>query len=90
MHFDSPSRQIYAPTPVSQESRNILLSPRKGQRSISRVPFKVLDAPDLKVPYTLPRMECLDIVVGKRYAISYLDSNTRFAFDSPFNRTIST
>ncbi|KAF9148007.1 substrate-specific activator of APC-dependent proteolysis [Linnemannia schmuckeri] len=53
MHFDSPSRQIYAPTPVSQESRNILLSPRKGQRVISRVPFKVLDAPDLKDDFYL-------------------------------------
>ncbi|KAG0293538.1 substrate-specific activator of APC-dependent proteolysis [Linnemannia gamsii] len=53
MHFDSPSRQIYAPTPVSQESRNILLSPRKGQRAISRVPFKVLDAPDLKDDFYL-------------------------------------
>ncbi|KAG9072294.1 substrate-specific activator of APC-dependent proteolysis [Linnemannia hyalina] len=53
MHFDSPSRQIYAPTPVSQESRNILLSPKKGQRAISRVPFKVLDAPDLKDDFYL-------------------------------------
>ncbi|KAF9084296.1 substrate-specific activator of APC-dependent proteolysis [Mortierella sp. GBA35] len=53
MHFDSPSRQIYAPTPVSQESRNILLSPKKAQRAISRVPFKVLDAPDLKDDFYL-------------------------------------
>lgn len=58
MHFDSPSRQIYAPTPVSQESRNILLSPRKGQRAISRVPFKVLDAPDLKVTHMHSRIIC--------------------------------
>lgn len=49
MHFDSPSRQIYATTPVSQESRNILLSPKKAPRSISKVPFKVLDAPELRV-----------------------------------------
>lgn len=90
MHFDSPSRQIYAPTPVSQESRNILLSPRKGQRAISRVPFKVLDAPDLKVPYTLPHMEFLAVVVGKRKAMSCLDSNTRSSFDSTLNRMIST
>ncbi|KAF9129423.1 substrate-specific activator of APC-dependent proteolysis [Mortierella sp. 14UC] len=53
MHFDSPNRQIYAPTPVSQESRNILLSPKKAQRAISRVPFKVLDAPDLKDDFYL-------------------------------------
>lgn len=49
MHFDSPSRQIYSTTPVSQESRNILLSPKKAPRSISKVPFKVLDAPELRV-----------------------------------------
>lgn len=49
MHFDSPSRQIYATTPVTQESRNILLSPKKAPRSISKVPFKVLDAPELRV-----------------------------------------
>lgn len=90
MHFDSPSRQIYAPTPVSQESRNILLSPRKGQRAISRVPFKVLDAPDLKVRHALSRMECSAIVVGEREAMSCFDSNTRFTLDLTLNRTIST
>ncbi|KAF9917220.1 substrate-specific activator of APC-dependent proteolysis [Linnemannia zychae] len=53
MHFDSPSRQIYAKTPISQENRNILLSPKKAQRAISRVPFKVLDAPELKDDFYL-------------------------------------
>ncbi|KAI1298191.1 substrate-specific activator of APC-dependent proteolysis [Mortierella claussenii] len=53
MHFDSPSRQIYAPTPVSQESRNILLSPKKAPRYISKMPFKVLDAPDLRDDFYL-------------------------------------
>ncbi|KAG9323666.1 hypothetical protein KVV02_002962 [Mortierella alpina] len=53
MHFDSPSRQIYAPTPVTQESRSILLSPKKAPRAISKVPFKVLDAPELKDDFYL-------------------------------------
>ncbi|KAK3826137.1 MAG: putative subunit of the anaphase promoting complex [Benniella sp.] len=53
MHFDSPSRQIYSTTPVSQESRNILLSPKKAPRSISKVPFKVLDAPELRDDFYL-------------------------------------
>ncbi|KAF9964029.1 substrate-specific activator of APC-dependent proteolysis [Mortierella alpina] len=53
MHFDSPSRQIYAPTPVTQESRSILLSPKKTPRAISKVPFKVLDAPELKDDFYL-------------------------------------
>ncbi|KAI8599361.1 WD40-repeat-containing domain protein [Dissophora ornata] len=53
LHFDSPSRQIYAPTPVSQESRSILLSPKKAPRAISKLPFKVLDAPELRDDFYL-------------------------------------
>ncbi|KAI7820427.1 WD40-repeat-containing domain protein [Gamsiella multidivaricata] len=53
MPFDSPSRQIYAQTVVTQESRNILLSPKKAPRLISKVPFKVLDAPDLRDDFYL-------------------------------------
>ncbi|KAF9166525.1 substrate-specific activator of APC-dependent proteolysis [Mortierella sp. AD011] len=53
IHFDSPSRQIYAPTPVSQESRSLLLSPKKAPRSISKLPFKVLDAPELRDDFYL-------------------------------------
>ncbi|KAF9963663.1 substrate-specific activator of APC-dependent proteolysis [Modicella reniformis] len=53
MHFDSPSRQIYSTTPVTQESRNILLSPKKTPRAISKVPFKVLDAPELQDDFYL-------------------------------------
>ncbi|KAF9109550.1 substrate-specific activator of APC-dependent proteolysis [Mortierella sp. AM989] len=53
IHFDSPSRQIYAPTPVSQESRSLLLSPKKAPRTISKLPFKVLDAPELRDDFYL-------------------------------------
>jgi len=52
MHFDSPSRQIYSNTPVSYESRKILLSPKKATRTVGASPFKVLDAPELKVSHT--------------------------------------
>ncbi|KAG0036561.1 substrate-specific activator of APC-dependent proteolysis [Podila clonocystis] len=53
MHFDSPSRQIYSNTPVSFESRKILLSPKKATRTVGASPFKVLDAPDLKDDFYL-------------------------------------
>ncbi|KAG0349086.1 substrate-specific activator of APC-dependent proteolysis [Podila minutissima] len=53
MHFDSPSRQIYSNTPVSFESRRILLSPKKATRTVGASPFKVLDAPDLKDDFYL-------------------------------------
>ncbi|ORZ28753.1 WD40-repeat-containing domain protein [Lobosporangium transversale] len=35
------------------ESRNILLSPKKAPRTISQVPFKILDAPELKDDFYL-------------------------------------
>ncbi|KNC49474.1 cell cycle switch protein CCS52a [Thecamonas trahens ATCC 50062] len=41
---DSP----YSLTPVGIQTQRLLLSPRKAPRKISRVPFKVLDAPRLK------------------------------------------
>ncbi|KAG0269309.1 substrate-specific activator of APC-dependent proteolysis [Actinomortierella ambigua] len=52
-HFDSPSRQIYSATPMSIESRKLLLSPKKTPRAISKVPFKILDAPDLQDDFYL-------------------------------------
>lgn len=39
----------YSLSPVSHESQQMLLSPRKGIRQMARTPFKVLDAPELTV-----------------------------------------
>ncbi|KAI9771836.1 MAG: substrate-specific activator of APC-dependent proteolysis [Geoglossum simile] len=39
--------EIYSLTPVRFGSQRILLSPRKAPRAVSKVPYKVLDAPDL-------------------------------------------
>lgn len=44
MGVDSP----YSLTPVGLQTQALLLSPQKTPRKISRVPFKVLDAPHLK------------------------------------------
>lgn len=42
-NFTSP----YSVSPVSARSQKLLRSPRKATRKISRIPFKVLDAPEL-------------------------------------------
>ena len=38
---------LYSLSPVRLDSQRLLLSPRKPPRAVSKVPFKVLDAPDL-------------------------------------------
>lgn len=42
-----PTHQMYSVSPVSMESQRLLLSPTRGPRGISKIPYKVLDAPDL-------------------------------------------
>jgi len=39
--------EIYSLSPVKHSSQSMLLSPRKTPRAVSKVPYKVLDAPDL-------------------------------------------
>ncbi|ANB12817.1 Cdh1p [Sugiyamaella lignohabitans] len=41
------SHEIYSVSPVRMDSQRLLLSPRKQPRPVSKVPYKVLDAPDL-------------------------------------------
>ncbi|KAI4153189.1 MAG: hypothetical protein LQ340_002459 [Diploschistes diacapsis] len=38
---------LYSLSPVRLDSQRLLLSPRKAPRAVSKVPFKVLDAPEL-------------------------------------------
>lgn len=45
--LDSPTHEKYSASPVRYETQKMLLSPRKAAKMASRVPFKVLDAPDL-------------------------------------------
>lgn len=40
-------QELYSLSPVRQESQKLLLSPQKKPRNISKVPYRVLDAPDL-------------------------------------------
>lgn len=51
--LDDPTHEAYSLSPVTSESQKILLSPRKPPRTISKGPFKVLDAPDLADDYYL-------------------------------------
>jgi len=43
----------YSLTPVSSHSQKLLRSPRKASRKISKIPFKVLDAPELQDDFYL-------------------------------------
>lgn len=51
--LDDPTHEAYSISPVTSESQRLLLSPRKPPRTISKGPFKVLDAPDLADDYYL-------------------------------------
>ncbi|KAA8910992.1 hypothetical protein TRICI_004003 [Trichomonascus ciferrii] len=44
---------IYSLSPVRMDSQRLLLSPRKQPRSVSKVPYKVLDAPELEDDFYL-------------------------------------
>ncbi|WVN89992.1 uncharacterized protein L203_105223 [Cryptococcus depauperatus CBS 7841] len=46
-NLDDMNHPAYSLSPVGKESQRVLLSPRKGLRSVPKTPFKVLDAPDL-------------------------------------------
>lgn len=43
----SINNELYSLSPVRQETQRLLLSPSKKPRSISKVPYRVLDAPEL-------------------------------------------
>lgn len=45
--LDSPTHEKYSASPVRSDTQRMMLSPRKAVKSASKVPFKVLDAPDL-------------------------------------------
>ena len=46
-NLDSPTHSKYSASPIRYDSQKLLLSPRKASKIASKVPFKVLDAPDL-------------------------------------------
>jgi cell division cycle 20-like protein 1, cofactor of APC complex len=50
---DLPTRDIYSLSPIRFDSQRLLLSPRREPRAIPKVPYKVLDAPDLKDDFYL-------------------------------------
>ncbi|KAF2747601.1 anaphase promoting complex protein [Sporormia fimetaria CBS 119925] len=45
--------EIYSLSPVKYSSQRMLLSPQKVPRAVSKVPYKVLDAPDLEDDFYL-------------------------------------
>ncbi|ODM99931.1 Fizzy-related protein [Orchesella cincta] len=60
-HFDASERSVvvnepwspYSLSPISNKSEKLLRSPKKPTRRISKVPFKVLDAPELQDDFYL-------------------------------------
>lgn len=46
-NLDDMTHERYSLSPVGRSTQNVLLSPRKTGRQVSRTPFKVLDAPEL-------------------------------------------
>ena len=51
-HLDTRS-DIYSLSPVKLSSQQLLLSPQKRPRTVSKVPYKVLDAPELEDDFYL-------------------------------------
>ena len=45
--------EIYSLSPIKHSSQMMLLSPRKTPRTVSRIPYKVLDAPELQDDFYL-------------------------------------
>ncbi|KAI0090790.1 WD40 repeat-like protein [Irpex rosettiformis] len=45
--LDTPNDEAYSMSPVRQESRQLLESPRRKLRSVCKTPYRVLDAPEL-------------------------------------------
>ncbi|NXR11453.1 FZR1 protein, partial [Semnornis frantzii] len=50
---DGSEVSLYSLSPVSSKSQKLLRSPRKPTRKISKIPFKVLDAPELQDDFYL-------------------------------------
>ncbi|KAG7663427.1 CDH1 [[Candida] subhashii] len=46
-------QELYSLSPVRQESQKLLLSPQKKPRTIAKVPYRVLDAPELSDDFYL-------------------------------------
>ncbi|KAF7712481.1 WD40-repeat-containing protein [Penicillium ucsense] len=49
----NPRSELYSTSPIRYESQRMLQTPRKQPRFINKVPFKVLDAPDLQDDFYL-------------------------------------
>jgi cell division cycle 20-like protein 1, cofactor of APC complex len=43
----NPHSELYSLSPIKRSSQSMLLEPRKQPRAVSKVPYKVLDAPEL-------------------------------------------
>jgi len=51
--LDSPKNQAYNTSPIKHQSQEYLSIPRKATRILNKVPYKVLDAPELQDDFYL-------------------------------------
>lgn len=85
--LDSPIHRAYDTSPVRLESQRMLLSPRRPPRTVSKVPFKVLDAPELADDFYLNLVDwsvndTLGVGLGRCvYLWSAKDSNVQKLVD---------
>ncbi|TNN89278.1 Fizzy-related [Liparis tanakae] len=68
---DSSNISPYSLSPVSNKSQKLLRSPRKPTRKISKIPFKVLDAPELQDDFYLNLVDwsSLNVLSGNLVAV---------------------
>ena len=71
--------EIYSLSPVRFDSQRMLLSPRKQPRTVSKTPYKVLDAPELADDFYLNLVDwgSMNILgVGLGSSVYMWDANT--------------
>lgn len=61
-----PTQEIYSISPVRLDSQKLLVSPQKKVRNVAKVPYKVLDAPELQDDFYL---NLVDWGAGNKLAV---------------------
>lgn len=71
-------------TPVPLQNSKLFNQPRKIPRKISKVPFKVLDAPQLQDDFYLNLVDCLHGISHRKSVIIWLTIHVRVIYISDF------
>ena len=76
--LESRNAHLFSRSPVSPATRQLLEKPRRFVRKISRVPFKILEAPDIQDDFYLNLVDwsCRNLVAVALGSAVYLWSGT--------------